>query len=130
VEDLQLRTTARVERVLAVYAIVAWRLLWLTYLARTDPEVPCTVVLSPAEWQVLAALTHPNQPLPARPPPIGQAVRWIAQLGGFLGRAGDGEPGLKVLWRGLRRLEDLTLGWQIAHAGASPPLPGPLVGNG
>lgn len=130
VEELQLRTTARVERVLAVYAIVAWRLLWLTYLARTDPEAPCSVALSPAAWQVLAALTQPNIPLPARPPPIGHAVRWIAQLGGFLGRAGDGEPGVKVLWRGLRRLDDLTLGWQIAHAGPAPPLPSPLVGNG
>jgi hypothetical protein len=129
VEALQLRTTERLERALAVYAIVAWRLLWLTYLGRTEPETPCTVALTTAEWQVLAAMTQPSTPLPARPPPLGQAVRWIAQLGGFLGRAGDGEPGPTVLWRGLRRLEDLTLGWQIAHAG-SPSLPTPLVGNG
>lgn len=130
VEALQLRTTARVERMLAVYAIVAWRLLWLTYVARSDPDASCAVALSPMEWQVLAALAQPGTPLPARPPPLGQAVRWIAQLGGFLGRAGDGEPGLKVLWRGLRRLEDLTLGWQIAHAVPSSSPSTPLVGNG
>ena len=34
IEALQLRTTARLARALALYAIVAWRLLWLTYLAR------------------------------------------------------------------------------------------------
>jgi len=28
-------------------------------------------------------------------------VRLIAQLGGFLGRKGDGEPGAKTLWLGL-----------------------------
>jgi len=123
VEALQLRTTDRLARALALYAIVAWRLLWLTYLARSDPEHPCTVALTLAEWQVLLALTQPDTPLPPRPPPLGQAVRAIAQLGGFLGRRGDGEPGLKVLWRGLRRLDDLALGWQVAHVMLAPPLP-------
>jgi hypothetical protein len=126
VEALQLRTTERLERALAVYAIVAWRLLWLTYLARTDPDAPCTVALSADAWQALYATIHPGAALPGRPPPIGPAVRWIAQLGGFLGRVADGEPGPTVVWRGLRRLEDLTLGWQIAHARS----PAPLVGNG
>jgi hypothetical protein len=123
IEALQLRTAARLERAVAICAIVAWRLLWLTYLARADPERPCTVALSPGEWQVLFAATHPRTALPARPPPLGHAVRWIARLGGFLDRAGDGEPGVKVLWRGLRRLDDLTLGWQRAA-------PSRLVGNG
>lgn len=130
VEALQLRTTERVERALAVYAIVAWRLLWLTYLARADPEAPCTVALTTPEWQVLYATIHQTPDLPVRPPPLGQAVRWVARLGGFLGRAGDGEPGVKVLWRGLRRLDDLTLGWQLASAFPPPATPTRLVGNG
>ncbi len=130
IEALQLRTTERLERALAVYAIVAWRLLWLTYLARADPEQPCTVALSDAEWHVLYRTRHPRAALPARPPPLGQAVRWIARLGGFLDRRGDGEPGLKVLWRGLRRLEDLTVGWQLAHSGSPPFASSRLVGNG
>jgi hypothetical protein len=37
------------------------------------------------------------------------AVRSIAQLGGFLGRRGDGDPGVKTLWRGYRRRDDLTV---------------------
>ncbi len=32
----------------------------------------------------------------------GGAVRWIARLGGFLGRRRDGEPGVQVLWRGFQ----------------------------
>lgn len=126
IEDRQLRTADRLERALAVYAIVAWRLLWVTYLARADPEAPCTVALTTAEWPVRYRATHPTAALPAQPPPLGQAVRWIAQLGGFLGRRGDGDPGPTVLWRGLRRLEDLTLGWHLAQAS---PIPAPLVGN-
>ena len=130
VEALQLHTRERLERALALYAIVAWRLLWLTYLARTDPDVPCTVVLATTEWQVLYVTLHQTSILPPRPPPLGQAVHWIARLGGFLDRAGDGEPGLKVLWRGLRRLEDLSLGWHLATTFPPAAAPTRLVGNG
>ena len=33
-----------------------------------------------------------------------QAVAYLAKLGGFLGRNGDGEPGAKVVWKGLNEL--------------------------
>ncbi|MFH0989484.1 MAG: IS4 family transposase, partial [bacterium] len=37
----------------------------------------------------------------------------LARLGGFLGRKGDGYPGVKVLWRGLRRLDDIAQAYLI-----------------
>jgi len=33
-----------------------------------------------------------------------EIVAYLAKLGGFLGRKGDGEPGAKVLWKGLNEL--------------------------
>jgi len=54
---------------------------------------------------------------------LRQAVRWIGQLGGFLGRKNDGEPGVKVLWRGWARLQDFVLAWSVFH------LPTKDVGN-
>ena len=42
-----------------------------------------------------------------------EGIRMIASLGGFLGRKGDGNPGVKTLWRGWQRLQELTVGWQI-----------------
>lgn len=116
VEDLQLSTAARLENALAVYALVAVQVLWLTDLARARPDVPCTVALSEAEWQTLHYVSQPQTPLPSMPPPLREAVRAIATLGGFLGRRHDGEPGPLSLWRGLARLRDLTAGWQLAHA--------------
>lgn len=107
-EDSQLRSEDRLERLLAVYSIVAWRLLRLTYQARITPDVPCTAVLSEVEWQALYLFTQRSKRLPKQPPTLRQAVRWIAQLGGFLGRRGDGEPGVKVLWRGWTRLQDIV----------------------
>ena len=42
------------------------------------------------------------------PPDLRTVVCWIAKLGGFIGRRSDEEPGVKVIWRGLRRLPDST----------------------
>jgi hypothetical protein len=47
------------------------------------------------------------------PPGVRQAVRWIAQLGGFMARKGDGEPGPITLWRGLSQLNNLTAMWRL-----------------
>jgi hypothetical protein len=58
VEALQLETAGRLERALATYCIVAWRLLWLTYAARLMPTAPCSVALQPAEWQALYCTVH------------------------------------------------------------------------
>lgn len=115
IEARQLQTAKRLERCLGIYAIVAWRLLWLTYQARHAPTLPCTVALQPHEWQALYCYIHKTSLLPDGPPSLQQATRWIAQLGGFLGRKHDGEPGAKVLWRGWQRLNDMAETWQLAH---------------
>ncbi len=122
IEALQLETAERLQRALATYDVVAWRLLWLTYQARVQADQPATAHLAPDEIQVLTRLRGLPQ-LPADPPlTLRQAVRRIAQLGGFLARTADGAPGVKTLWRGLQRLSDLLAGWRTAHA---QPLPDP-----
>ena len=79
---------------------VAWHLLWLTYLARCSGDDSCEQVLAPHEWhRELATIHHQLYPH-TTPPTLAEAVDWIARLGGFLGRKGDGSPGVKVLWRG------------------------------
>lgn len=116
IEQRQLETVQRMERAIPVFSIVAWRLLWVTLQARETPNAPCTMVLEDFEWRVLWAAVHPHlRPLPATAPTLREAVRSIAQLGGFLGRKCDGEPGPKTLWRGLRRLHDLAQGWLMAQ---------------
>lgn len=115
VEHLQLETADRLQRALATYCVVAWRLLWLTYEARRAPDTPCDQILSTEEWQCLYSATHRSAKPPTKPPTLHEAVRWIAQLGGFLGRKHDGEPGVKTIWRGLARLNDIMVGWSLAH---------------
>jgi len=116
VEELQLRNADRLQRALATYCVVSWRLLWLTYEARKKPNAPCDVVLETHEWQSLYCTIHKTHIPPSVPPTLHQAVHWIARLGGFLGRRADGEPGVKTIWRGIMRLHDITATWQLLHA--------------
>nr|WP_238845496.1 IS4 family transposase [Nostoc edaphicum] len=68
---------------LATYSIVAWRLLWLTYLARFQPDASCELVLATHEWQVLYTTIHHQLYPHTTPPTLAQVVNWIARLGGF-----------------------------------------------
>jgi len=119
-EERQLATVDRLDRLLAVFSIVAWRLLWLTYQARVTADVPCTVALETHEWQALHGFIHRSPILPSEPPSLAQAILWIARLGGFLNRKSDASPGVKVLWRGWRRLQDIADTWLLTHPPPSP----------
>jgi hypothetical protein len=116
IEKLQLETAQRLEMALATYSIVAWRLLWLTYLARCSPSTSCEQVLASHEWQVLYQTIHHQLYPHTEPPTLAEVVNWIARLGGFLGRSCDGSPGVKVLWRGLSRLHDMVQGWLVSQS--------------
>jgi hypothetical protein len=120
VEQLQLQTAERLERAVAAACLVALRLLWLTALAREQPEAPCTVAFDAAEWQALCCASSQTATPPSQPPTLREAVRLVARLGGFLGRNGDGEPGALTLWRGLTRLRDLAALWRLLHP--APPV--------
>jgi hypothetical protein len=73
--------------------VVAWRIEHVKKLARTQPQAPCSVAFDDHEWQAVFALQRPNQPLPSTPPSVREITRLTAELGGFLGRKSDGEPG-------------------------------------
>lgn len=58
--------------------------------------------------------------MPKWPARLKDFVRLIPRLGGFLGRQGDGEPGVKTLWLGLRRIMAFAPGNKYACAFQDP----------
>ena len=118
-EERQFEEADRLRRYLAVDDVVAWRVLYLTMLGRELPDMPCAAILEAHEWQALYCFIHKTNRPPKETPTLQQATRWIAQLGGFLGRKSDGEPGITVIWRGLQRLSDLAEAWRLFRE-ASP----------
>ena len=112
VEQRQLETAARLRRAVMVDVVVAWRVLALCKAARETPEGLASDWLSGEEWRALWCYMQAESSPPRQAPTIRQAVRWLAQLGGFLGRRRDGAPGPLVLWRGLQQLRAITAAWK------------------
>jgi len=114
IEHCRLGDAQRLIRYVTVLSIIAWRLFLLTLIARTHPAAPCTALLTGNEWQVLYCKVKRTTALPPTTPSLREAVIWIARLGGFLAPKADGQPGTIPLWRGWKRLRDLTQGWLLA----------------
>jgi hypothetical protein len=119
VEQRQFETSERIRRYLAVDSVVAWRVLFLTMLGRELPEMPCDAILAAHQWQALYCFIHQTNIPPRKPPTLAEATRWIAQMGGFLGRKADGHPGVTVIWRGLQRLQDVAQAFQLFQQNTS-----------
>jgi len=115
IEDRQLGSADSLEACLAIDLVVAWRIFFLTQQSRETPEMPCDAILTEDEWKALYAFAE-EKPPPQKPPSIKRAVLMIAKLGGFLGRKQDGNPGTTTIWRGLRRLDGIAIGFKVGLA--------------
>ena len=122
IERRQFAQADRLEACLAIDLVVAWRIYHLNKLAREVPQAPCTVYFEQAEWKALMVFTTKNHVAPAQPPPLREALRRVATLGGFLGRKSDGEPGTQTLWIGLQRLDDIVTMWRVMTDATQSPV--------
>ena len=113
IEALQLGRAERIETALALYLVVAWRINRLMRLGRSLPQLPADLLFEQDEWQ--AAYILNKKPVPKTVPQLNAVVRLIARLGGFLCRKGDGEPGAKTLWLGLRDIAVFVQGARFAR---------------
>lgn len=110
VEQIQLETMHRMKNCLAFYKIIAWRVLYLTYLNRECPDLCCNVVFNDDEWQSVWQVVN-KQPPPKTPPRLAEFIKLLAKLGGYNNRPKEPPPGPQVLWMGLRRMIDFAIAW-------------------
>src|SRR5205085_12386976 len=73
VEEMQLQTAERAKAALALYMIVAWRVLWTLRLGRECPEMACGGVFAEEEWKALYAMA--GKEVPHEAPPLGELRR-------------------------------------------------------
>lgn len=99
-------------RCLAVFLIVTWRTLYVCRLGRGCPEISCEAVFEPAEWKAVYRVVQNKLP-PCDPPSLGEMVRMVAQLGGYVNRRRADPPGPQTVWLGLQRMHDFALCWQL-----------------
>jgi hypothetical protein len=107
-EKRQLESFTKLSLTVLLDMLVAISILGLTKAARNEPTACASRWLEPEQWKALYCYFNKTKKPPTTPPDIKTAVGWIARLGGFLGRKGDGSPGSQVLWRGWGRMGDIT----------------------
>jgi hypothetical protein len=106
-EARQLESYDALLRALSVFAVIAWRLLWMRFLHHHAPKTAATAIATKAELDVLEA-----QDRLGREPTVGDFLMAVANLGGHLKR--NGPAGWQVLWRGYRSLRLLAAGFALA----------------
>jgi len=111
VERIQLKTVEALTCALVIYAVIAWRILYLTNLGRQCPDLACSCVFEEEEWKAACAVVRREKD--AGEPTLSEFIGIIGKLGGHLGRKGDGPPGPQSIWQGLARVRDFALVWQI-----------------
>lgn len=114
VEEIQLETKERLTRALMFYKIVAWRILYFTFLGRECPELPCDVIFGEAEWKSVWKIVEKEEPA-EKAPTLEEFIPVLAQLGGYNRRNHDAPPGAEILWRAIRRMLDFALAWESFH---------------
>lgn len=121
VEERRFEQIDRLLSCLAVYLIVAWRTLYVCRLGRGCPDINCEAVFEPAEWKSVWKVVQRTDP-PGAPPSLGEMVRLVAQLGGYVNRSRSDPPGPQTVWLGLQRMHDFAICWRLfgPDAGGGP----------
>jgi hypothetical protein len=123
----------REKRFIAVALVVAWRVLMVCRLGRSCPDLDCEAIFEPSEWKSVYVAVHQCAP-PERPPRLGEMIRLIARLGGYVDTPKRKDPpGPQTLWLGMQRMSDLAWAWESFGPGAriagvsasTPALPAP-----
>lgn len=109
----------RVLPCLAIYVIVGWRTLMVCRMGRSCPEIDCEAIFEPEEWKAVYMVVKRQSP-PKQPPRLGEMIRLIGQLGGWVNRPNRKDlPGPQTIWLGLQRMHDFTSAWLVFGPGAT-----------
>jgi hypothetical protein len=114
-EQRRFETAERMETCLAVLSVVAVRIFQMRCALQVQPDEPAAQIATKEEIRLVRRLAkHKGQRFTVR-----DFVRGVAKLGGFLGRKCDGDPGVRSLWRGYQRLQDMLVGAHLHESSTS-----------
>jgi len=112
----QHETAERLARVIAIDAVLAWRIQLMTLLGRQVPDLPAEVFFDDWEFKVLTIIAKQNDPdRPDERLTLGEAILTVARMGGYMARPSDPPPGSKVLWIGTIRLNGMVDGFRLSE---------------
>lgn len=111
VEERRL-TGGAVIPLIAIFLVIAWRIIHAMKMGRSCPEISCESIFSATEWKSVHKIVKKEVKLPEAPPSLEVFIKMIGSLGGYLNRKNDPPPGPKVMWIGFNRMYDFALAWE------------------
>lgn len=114
IEELRNETADRLKRALAIYLVIAWRVMLMTLLSRESPELPPEVLFTDIELTVLQAFAKSRRDLKT-PTNLRDVVWLVARMGGYMARKNDPPPGHQVIWIGYSQLQFMCAGYLLGR---------------
>lgn len=114
IDELGHHRAERLERAIAIRMVIAWRVMLMTLLGREVPELPAEMLFSEIELRVIGDFAQSRGR--SRPMQLGQAVREVAILGGYLNRHHDPPPGHQLMWHGYATLATMCMAYQLKES--------------
>ena len=102
IEKIKLQYAENIKRFIALCIPRAVQILKLRYLAEMSPKTSATEILGANEIKALKQMLKKYRGIKQRKINVKECVEYIAFIGGWMGRKGDGPPGVRTIWRGLK----------------------------
>jgi len=112
-EQTQLKKLQRIENLLGFIAISAVKLLQLRDIVRNNPTADAKEYVEKEDINIIRAYYK----IEKKEMNIDQFLRSIAQMGGFLNRKSDGNPGWQSIWEGWKFFLGLKEGVKLQKEG-------------
>ncbi|MBE8172064.1 IS4 family transposase, partial [Leptospira borgpetersenii serovar Ballum] len=107
IESTQFKFGDRFKACIAVSAIVAWRVMMLTFLGRNIPGLKASIMFESFEWKGIYCRIFETPKPPKEEPDLDSVLSRIAKLGGHLDRKSDAPPGPLTIFKGLMRAVEI-----------------------
>ena len=113
VEYCRLSQAKRLVRYLTVISIIAFRILFMTFLRKHEKSVKADSVFTRDELAILLMWSNRINKKTSSSLSFFDAIRILAQKGGFFCRKSDGNPGFLTIWRGLKKLSEYVESYRM-----------------
>ncbi|MBS0622384.1 MAG: IS4 family transposase [Verrucomicrobia bacterium] len=83
IEERQLQTTDRMKALIAIFMVLAWRVMFTMMLGRVCGEMSCDIVFDESEWKAVYKILNRKKAIPEKPPSLREFIAMVAILGGY-----------------------------------------------
>lgn len=105
--ESKLRTLQSLKNLISMCAILSWRIQWITMLNRYYPLLNPNLAFSEKEIAIMNLYFKKSGAY------LGDYIVLLARLGGYLNRKSDPPPGNNVIWRGIEKLSEMLIGFEL-----------------